>query len=140
MFGKDISYSISPIIHNAAFKHHSLSHTYEILETETVDELASIITSLDSGGASVTVSHTLLISKYCTSICPHTENIGAVNTLVPSSTIIGPEYRQITGYNTNWIGLIACLKSRNTDIVECATTALGQIPTLIVLEMGLDEI
>lgn len=124
IFGQGISFSMSPVIHGAAFKHHSLPHTYEILQTETVDELSSLILSPDFGGASVTMPHKLLISKYCATTSSHAQKIGAVNTLIPSAPAHRSSEPRITGDNTDWSGLVSCLRSRGLGIIAEAKTGL----------------
>lgn len=124
IFGQGISFSISPTIHGAAFKHHSLPHTYEILQTETVDELSNIISSPDFGGASVTMPHKLSISKYCTSVSSHAQKIGAVNTLIPLAPARGSSERGITGDNTDWSGLVSCLSLKGVGVIAEAKTGL----------------
>jgi len=123
IFGQGISFSMSPIIHGAAFNHYSLPYTYEILQTETVEELSPLISSSDFGGASVTMPHKLEISKYCKSISSHAQKIGAVNTLIVSPDSDSGQPR-IIGDNTDWSGLVACLKSKGAGVIENAKTGL----------------
>jgi shikimate-5-dehydrogenase len=124
IFGQGISFSMSPVIHSAAFKYHSLPHTYEILQTKTVEELSDVISSPDFGGASVTMPHKLLISSYCSSVSSHASKIGAVNTLILSPPEPKSNKRQVTGDNTDWSGLVACLKTKGAGIIENAASAL----------------
>ena len=124
IFGQGISFSMSPVIHGAAFKHHGLPHTYEILQTQTVDELLPLIESPDFGGASVTMPHKLTIRQYCSSVSPHAKTIGAINTLVVVPPTQVSDQWGIKGDNTDWSGLVACLKSKGGDAIEDATTGL----------------
>jgi shikimate-5-dehydrogenase len=124
IFGQGISFSMSPVIHGAAFKYNSLPYTYEILQTQTVDELSDLISSPDFGGASVTMPHKLSIGKFCSSVSSHAQIIGAINTLIVSSPNPETNKRSVRGDNTDWSGLVACLKSKGGKVVENATTAL----------------
>ena len=124
IFGKGISFSMSPVIHGAAFEFHSLPHTYEILETQTVDELSQLISRPDFGGASVTMPHKLLIGKFCSSVSLHAQRIGAINTLVVTSPSLGSNKASVRGENTDWSGLVSCFKSKGSGILEHATTGL----------------
>ncbi|KAH8594433.1 quinate 5-dehydrogenase, protein [Bisporella sp. PMI_857] len=124
IFGQGISFSMSPVIHGAVFKYHSLPYTYEILQTQTVDELSHLIGSPDFGGASVTMPHKLTIGKFCSSISPHAKIIGAINTLVVVPPNQGSSQRSVKGDNTDWSGLISCLKSKGSYVLEHATTGL----------------
>jgi shikimate-5-dehydrogenase len=123
IFGQGISFSMSPVIHTAAFRHHGLPHTYEILQTSTVDELAPLISSPTFGGSSVTMPHKLLISKFCDDTTDHAKRIGAVNTLIVSQDPVSKR-RKITGDNTDWSGLVECLKVMGDGITASAKTGL----------------
>ncbi len=114
---------MSPVIHGAAFSYYSLPHTYEIIQTETVEEVSRLISSPDFGGASVTMPHKLEISKYCKSISYHAQIIGAVNTLIASPDLDSGK-PSIIGDNTDWSGLVACLKSKDAGVIENAKTGL----------------
>lgn len=122
IFGQNISFSMSPVIHTAAFEHHRLPYTYTIHETPTVDSLSDIISLPSFGGASVTMPHKIYINKFCNSISEHAKAIGAINTLLASSLSCGT--RMIMGENTDWSGLVECLKVKAADIIESATTGL----------------
>jgi shikimate-5-dehydrogenase len=123
IFGSNISFSKSPILHQATFKHHSLPHSYTIHETPSVESLAPLITSPTFGGASVTMPHKLSISTYCSEISSHAKVIGAINTLVPINDGNG-ERSGIRGENTDWSGLVSCLKTKGNEIVGEAKTGL----------------
>ena len=58
LFGTPISHSLSPTIHNTAFKITGLPHEYGLFETPTVDDsIRQLIRQPDFGGASVTMPH-----------------------------------------------------------------------------------
>jgi Shikimate dehydrogenase substrate binding domain len=82
IFGQGISFSMSPTIHNASFRFYNLPYTYAIHEAATVNELSSLISAPNFGGASVTTPHKVEIMKYCSSISEHAKNCGAINTLI----------------------------------------------------------
>jgi shikimate-5-dehydrogenase len=119
IFGQGISFSMSPIIHTAAFNFHSLPHTYTIHQTPTITPLAPLILSPTFGGASVTMPHKLNISTYCSSVSEHVKAIGALNTLV-----VEENGRGIRGENTDWSGLVSILRAKGEGIVERAKTGL----------------
>ncbi|KAL2069207.1 hypothetical protein VTL71DRAFT_15545 [Oculimacula yallundae] len=125
IFGQGISFSMSAVIHTAAFKHHSLPHTYQILQSETVDELAPIVNAPTFGGASVTMPHKLSIKKFCSSVSSHARIIGAINTLVvvPRKPSKGDEY-ELHGENTDWSGLVACMQQNGSNVVSNAKRGL----------------
>ena len=124
IFGQGISFSMSPTIHKAGFGHYGLPHTYEIHQTETVDELSSLINSPSFGGASVTMPHKIGISKFCASISKQAQTIGAVNTLIVKSP------GDIIGDNTDWSGLASILKTKSQDLGD------QELDTALVIGAG----
>ncbi|PYH88654.1 NAD(P)-binding protein [Aspergillus ellipticus CBS 707.79] len=104
IFGTNISKSLSPTIHNAAFAHHSLPHTYTIEECASLSDprIQSLLRSSSFGGASVTMPHKLTAFDHCASTSDSANRIGAINTLIPTST-------GIRGDNTDWSGLYALI-------------------------------
>jgi shikimate-5-dehydrogenase len=123
IFGQGISFSMSPLLHRTAFRYHGLPHSYEILQTETVDELSLIISSPTFGGASVTMPHKLKIGKFCNETTEAAKKIGAINTLIVFQDPVSNR-RNIIGDNTDWSGLVECLKLKGAGITESAKTGL----------------
>ncbi|KAL3452059.1 hypothetical protein BJX65DRAFT_303772 [Aspergillus insuetus] len=112
IFGRTLSSSISPTLHNTAFQHHSLPYTYSIHESETIEDVAHLIRDNPTfGGASVTMPHKLQAYKVCDRLTETARLIGAVNTLVVSEDEPGEggNKRIIIGDNTDWSGLYAIL-------------------------------
>jgi pentafunctional AROM polypeptide len=114
IFGRTLSASISPTIHNTAFQHHTLPYTYSIHESESMDDVVHLIRDNPTfGGASVTMPHKLQAYKVCDRLTETAKVIGAVNTLVVSEDESGEgkekNKRVIIGDNTDWSGLYAIL-------------------------------
>jgi shikimate-5-dehydrogenase len=111
---------MSPTIHLAGFRYYGLSHTYEIHQTKTVDELSALVSSQKFGGASVTMPHKLAIGKFCSSITEHARVMGAVNTLIPEDGTNG----RLKGDNTDWTGLLEILQQKSNDLSTVPETGL----------------
>ena len=113
LFGKPISQSSSPALHNALFEQNGLPHNYDIFESDIVEDLEPILRAPDFGGASVTIPLKLDIKKYLDSISPDAEIIGAANTILvdPSreSAKTGGPY--LEGQNTDWKGMKLVLEN-----------------------------
>jgi shikimate-5-dehydrogenase len=113
IFGHGISFSKSPAIHTSAFHHYGLPHTYDIQETDSIDNVSHLIQDASFGGASVTMPHKLAVHKFCGELTEHARRIGAVNTLIvrePELALNGSRHgergRQVlVGDNTDWAGL-----------------------------------
>ncbi|KAL8892387.1 MAG: hypothetical protein Q9215_000661 [Flavoplaca cf. flavocitrina] len=108
LFGKPISQSKSPAMHNYLFRKTGLPHQYRLHETDDSSTLESIIRKPDFGGASVTIPLKLPIIDLLDEISPAAQTIGAVNTIVidpsrSSPTHAGKPY--LVGHNTDWTGM-----------------------------------
>ncbi|OQE31588.1 hypothetical protein PENSTE_c001G09801 [Penicillium steckii] len=106
IFGSGISFSISPVIHTSGFLHYNLPHTYDIRESDSIDDVAELIYDEQLGGASVTMPHKLHVHNYCTEQTKTAQLIGAINTLVIKNTSEG---RRVIGDNTDWSGLYSII-------------------------------
>jgi len=122
LFGKPISASVSPTLHNTGFEILGLPHRYERYETDTDDEgLLSKIKSDDFGGASVTIPLKLKLIPHLDSISEDAKVIGAINTIVPS-LIDGKKHLQ--GENTDWQAIKEAVESNLTSSQSQDLTAL----------------
>lgn len=113
LFGKPISQSRSPAMHNALFKSTGLPHHYGLLETETVAEVESVIRSVHFGGASVTIPLKLDIIPYLDEVADDARIIGAVNTIIPDSSRPSAKSsgHYLIGRNTDWRGMTLVLRN-----------------------------
>lgn len=111
IFGKNISFSKSPYMHNAAFAHHNLTnYTYSIREVDSVSDCEPFIRFPDFKGASVTMPYKLQIAQFCDTVTDEARLMGAVNTLSVHRSADGR--RMIRGDNTDWSGLVQCIQTR----------------------------
>lgn len=106
IFGNGISFSVSPVIHNAGFKHDGLPHFYDIQQSTNIDGVAPLIQDEHFGGASVTMPHKLQAEKYCDEQTEDAKAIGAINTL---AVIKKDGKRVVKGDNTDWSGLTSLI-------------------------------
>ncbi|KAJ5243385.1 uncharacterized protein N7469_001712 [Penicillium citrinum] len=121
IFGSGISFSISPVIHNAGFWHYNLPYTYDIRESESIDDVVELIHDKQLGGASVTMPHKLHVHKFCTEQTETAQLIGAINTLVIKNTSEG---RRVLGDNTDWSGLYSIITDYSKSKSHPPTTGL----------------
>lgn len=108
LFGMPIQQSLSPSMHNAAFKALHLPHHYSLREEADVSSYDTLLLSQIEqregfGGASVTIPHKESIMSRLQKIDSAAMTIGAVNTIVPADSIL-------TGYNTDWLGMLRPLQ------------------------------
>ncbi len=83
VFGADVSYSLSPAMHNAAFKACSLRYSYEARSSNGLEELKCVFGQADFGGASVAQPFKTTLLPLLDGLSPHARVIGAINTVVP---------------------------------------------------------
>ncbi|KPI40458.1 Pentafunctional AROM polypeptide [Cyphellophora attinorum] len=110
LFGSPISASKSPALHNTLFNATGLPHHYDLHETTEASELEALIRAPDFGGASVTIPLKLDVMKLLDSVDESAEIIGAVNTIVPVYSP-GSDKPQLLGRNTDYTGMMDCLRS-----------------------------
>jgi shikimate-5-dehydrogenase len=110
IFGKGISFSKSPHMHNAGFAHHGLDYHYSIREVDDISECEPFIASADFKGASVTMPYKLQTARFCDEVTDEARLMGAVNTLSVHRAFDGK--RTIHGDNTDWSGLVQCIQTR----------------------------
>lgn len=116
LFGKPISASRSPALHNFLFQKFGLPHEYSLMETDNVDDLRAIIRSSSFGGASVTIPIKIDIIPLLDQVTESARIIGAVNTIIPTRSEDSGKIR-LVGDNTDWLGmmhLIAILSSKTS--------------------------
>ncbi|GME41175.1 Shikimate-5-dehydrogenase [Neofusicoccum parvum] len=124
IFGRNISHSLSPALHNAGFRELGLPYRYSIHESEEVDQtVEELINAPSFGGASVTFPHKLQVGRLLSSLSPSAQRIGAVNTIV-STEYNGRKF--LLGDNTDWSGIKACIvKSRVSDYQSSSALVVG---------------
>ncbi|KAL5347317.1 3-dehydroquinate dehydratase (3-dehydroquinase) [Pseudogymnoascus australis] len=103
LFGKPISASRSPALHNKLFKENGLSDVYSPFETDVAQDIEHLLKSESFGGASVTIPLKLDVIPLLDNLSQAAKTIGAVNTIarVQSST----NSTSLFGDNTDWIGI-----------------------------------
>ncbi len=119
------SYSMSPYIHNAAFKFHKLNAVFVPLQVQNLDEFMRRMVlpetreiELNFRGFAVTNPHKQTIIRYLDEIDETAKKIGAVNT-------VKIENGKLFGYNTDAQGFIEPLKNSYGDLREAKVAVFG---------------
>ncbi|HAS28349.1 MAG TPA: shikimate dehydrogenase, partial [Dehalococcoidia bacterium] len=110
LIGDPVEHSISPAIHNAAFKKSGLDYIYLPFRV-TSENLTGAVTALrilDLRGLNVTIPHKVAVMPLLDEIDAVAKNIGAVNTIVNDSG-------HLTGYNTDAAGFLKSLVAKDID-------------------------
>ena len=120
IIGDPVSHSLSPAMHNAAFKSLSLDNVYIAYKVAS-HELESSVESLRSiniSGFNVTIPHKSTILRYLDEIDLISSEAGAVNTV---TNIDG----KLTGSNTDVEGFLQPLLNRSIDFKGLSVLLLG---------------
>ena len=120
VIGDPIDHSLSPNIHNAAFRHLQLEHTY-IAYRIPAGELAAGIEALKAikiAGFNVTIPHKIEMMKLLDEMDTTCKVIGAVNTVLNDNG-------KLKGYNTDMIGFLDPIKKKNLRIEGSQVLLLG---------------
>lgn len=143
VFGANVTYSLSPAMHNAAYKECGLPHVYSIHQSPSLRGLNDLVENPNFGGTSVSLPYKTEVIPLLHSMSPHARAIGAVNTLIPvrkiddailsshASTLYleksraGP-VKALHGDNTDWIGIGNCIRRglSPANAVRPSTTGL----------------
>ena len=83
VIAKPVGHSLSPLIHNRAFKARRFDGIYVPLQVEPghLRNFFETMRELPFSGASVTIPHKQGVIRYLDSLCPLARGIGAVNTI-----------------------------------------------------------
>ena len=120
VIGDPIDHSLSPTIHNAAYRHLDLECTYIAYKIKK-NELESGIQSLKSikiSGFNVTIPHKIEIMKFLDDVDETCKLIGAANTIVNNNN-------SLKGYNTDMDGFLEPIKNKEIVIKDSNVLLLG---------------
>jgi shikimate 5-dehydrogenase/shikimate kinase len=127
IIGASAGYSLSPAMHNAAYKVYGMPHCFETYQTSTLNTLQELVQDVNFGGTAVTQPFKLEVISLVHSMSRHARAIGAVNTLIPVRHLsedgsipadldmfternqAGP-IKALYGDNTDWIGIKSCIR------------------------------
>ncbi|PYH68407.1 repressor protein [Aspergillus vadensis CBS 113365] len=143
ILGGNVAYSLSPAMHNAAFRHCGMSHTYTIPDSPSLAIMDRLGRDSHFGGSSVVQPWRVQLSHKLAAKSRHVEAIGAINTIVPLRA--GPDGSMYPlqeqasrrnqagpvlgwyGENTDWVGIMNCINrnlSPRNAISPSKTTGL----------------
>lgn len=122
LFGKPISQSRSPALHNSLFHSTGLPHKYNLLETDDVAKVDEVLRSPEFGGASVTIPLKLDIMSRLDDLSEAARMIGAVNTIVTQGELKGRQ--RLLGDNTDWKGMVSALRDGGVATVNDGSAGL----------------
>lgn len=135
LLGSPVAHSISPMMHNEAFRQLGLDYAYLAFNVGT-DNLKTAVEGLKVLGVrgfNLTMPDKNLMAEYCDHLSPAAQIIGAVNTVVNDNGVL-------TGHTTDGIGYMQAAKDAGYDLTGKTMTLLGGggAATAICVQAALD--
>lgn len=111
LIGEKLGHSMSKILHQKYFDLKNINATYDLIEInkDCFDLEFKKLLSKDYVGLNVTIPYKTKVMPYLDKISPEAEKIGAVNTIKIKDGCI-------TGYNTDFFGLLQTFERYNIEI------------------------
>jgi 3-dehydroquinate dehydratase/shikimate dehydrogenase len=104
--GNPIAHSLSPLMHNTAFRRESVNAVMLPLKTRALDDLLTLVRELPLGGVAVTMPLKQEVLPHLANMDPLTARIGACNTLRTGAD------GKLYGFNTDVAGVVRPLEKR----------------------------
>lgn len=120
IFGSPIGHTLSPVIHNEAFRALKIDYCYVPfhVKKENLREAVQAIRALNLKGVNVTVPHKERVVEYLDELSEEVLKIGAANTILNSEGIL-------KGFNTDVKGFITSIKEEGVEIAGRKVLLIG---------------
>jgi shikimate dehydrogenase len=119
VIGNPVEHSLSPAIHNAAFRRLDLNYVYLAWKVESVGDAIRGLRALGNfRGASVTIPHKVSAVPYLDEVESTARQIGAINTIVS-------EQGRLIGFNTDATGALRALREGGVTLAGQRIVMLG---------------
>jgi len=120
LIGYPIKHSVSPQIHNAAFKTIGINAVYLTFEVkkEFLKKALDGVKALGIKGLNVTIPHKVNVIKYLNKLTYEANLIGAVNTILN-------EDGKLIGFNTDYTGVLKTFETYKIDLTNKKIVLLG---------------
>ncbi|RAR07416.1 quinate pathway repressor protein [Stemphylium lycopersici] len=127
IIGKRLGYSVSPAMHNIAYRTCGMPHEFNRIESPSLDSLKELVQRPNWGGSIVIQPFKMEVIALVDSLSQHARAIGAINTVIPvrrrnsdgsvpcelelfqERNQSGP-IQALYGDNTEWIGIRSCVR------------------------------
>lgn len=140
VIGNPVGHSLSPAIHNAAFRTLGLNFVYLAWQVQAIGDAIKGLRALGNfRGASVTIPHKVAAMQFLDHVEPTAKRIGAINTIVS-------EKGELTGYNTDATGALRALREGGVELKGRHIVVLGSggaaraIAVALTAESGADKL
>tara|TARA_B100002003_G_scaffold67093_1_gene62427 strand:+ start:463 stop:1338 length:876 start_codon:yes stop_codon:yes gene_type:complete len=134
LIGDPVEHSMSPVMHNAAFRELGLDYLYVPfrVKKEEIGKAIDGMRALNLRGLNITIPHKVAIIPLLDELDPLAEKIGAVNTIVNNDGVL-------RGYNTDASGLLQSMwtngiEPRDKNIVIIGAGGASRAVTFILAD------
>ena len=117
VIGDPIAHSLSPVMHNAAFRQTGHGGVYVACQVTDLPGAIAGIRALNIRGCSVTIPHKVAVMELLDYVDPMARQIGAVNTIVN-------EAGRLSGFNSDSPGAMAALLEK-TPVARRRVAVIG---------------
>ena len=119
VIGNPVGHSLSPAIHNAAFRELGLTFVYLAWQVEAIGDALKGLRALGNfRGASITIPHKVAAMPFLDHVEETAQRIGAINTIVC-------EKGTLTGYNTDATGALRALRESEVSLAGQRVVLIG---------------
>lgn len=120
VIGDPVEHTMSPAMHNAAFKAKGLDYIYLPFRVkgEALGKAIEGMRGLNIRGLNVTIPHKVNVIRFLDELDPLAEKIGAVNTIVNNNGVL-------KGYNTDAAGFLRALREKGIEPVGKNVVIMG---------------
>jgi shikimate 5-dehydrogenase len=166
IYGANVSYSLSPVMHNAAYKACGMPHRYTKHSSPNLNDFKRLCSEQNFGGAAVVQPYKTGVLPLLAGLSSHAKAIGSVNTILPirqyahdgslpspaqlldKANQSGP-VKALYGDNTDWIGIRACLRRGlspantirpNSTALVCGAGGQARSTVYALLSLGVRHI
>ncbi len=137
LLGRPVAHSISPMMHNEAFRLLGLNYAYLCFDVgeEELDTAVNGLRALGARGWNCTMPDKQRMCLLCDRLSPAAQMTGAVNTVVNENGIL-------TGHNTDGVGYLMAAREAGFDLTGKEMTLLGAggAATAIAVQAALDGV
>ena len=119
VIGNPVEHSLSPAIHNAAFRELGLNFVYLAWRVHAIGDAIKGLRALGNfKGASITIPHKVSVLEFLDEVEPTARHIGAINTIVA-------EDGRLIGSNTDATGALRALNEAMRQLNGASVVVLG---------------
>lgn len=137
LLGSPVAHSISPMMHNEAFRQLDLDYVYLCFDvgTENLKTAVEGLKTIGIRGFNCTMPDKILMCELADKLSPAAKMMGAVNTVLNENGVL-------TGYNTDGVGYMQAVKDAGYDIIGKKMTLLGAggAATAVCVQAALDGV